>query len=104
MGIVKKLVPAEDIKLQKELGTDVLKLLFISTARAVAMGYDIDPNLLVADFDSTPVNPQFIFWNQVDAAVKSVKTCYALSQEECSQILADIITEILTLQVQEVKK
>jgi hypothetical protein len=87
---------------RKEMGAEILTLMFLGSARTVAMGYELDPLVLMSDYDATPVDARFIFWNQVGAAMESIKTCYSLSQQECNKILADTIAELLGLPEREV--
>ena len=87
---------------RKEMGTEILTLMFLGSARAVAMGYELDPLVLMSDYDSIPVDARIIFWGQVGAAMESVKICYSLSREECNRVIADTIAELLGLPEREV--
>lgn len=93
---------SETTNLRKEMGADALTLLFLSAARSISMAYNVDPMVLISDYNNTPVYARIIFWNQVGAAIESVKTCYALSRKECNKVIADTIAELLGLPEREV--
>lgn len=88
---------SEYSNLRKEMGAEILTLIFISTARSMSMAYELDPNVLISCYDIVPVDARIIFWNQVGAAMESVKICYSLSQDECNRVLADTIADLLGL-------
>ncbi len=87
---------------RKEMGAEILTLMFLGSARTVAMGYELDPLVLMSNYDAVPVDARIIFWNQVGAAMESIKICYSLTQQECNRILADTIAELLGFPEREV--
>lgn len=90
----------EDVNLEmykKEMGASVVQLLFISNARTIAAAFAMNPDILISDFIACPREPRILFWNQIGMMMESVKALYGLTAEECNQVVAYTIAELLAL-------
>ena len=97
MGKVKEFIrPDDNIGiLDKEIGGELLKVLFSVNARVIAELFNVNSGTLLSDYDNTPPVPWFIIWRLAGSISEIVGELYEMNQDECYKLLGEEIGEIL---------